>query len=144
MKLKLFKILFKVDLNVNEECDSDLLRNLPRTPTPQEERLKFMIATKPNTNGEQAKYICLHCGKAYTSRYNIRCHLVIDKHLKLTSPKKLNVIHHYCRICTVVKMSIPVPFARESLPTSMCLIHTFEPTQEKGHFHVKSNENLNF
>jgi hypothetical protein len=57
------------------------LSNLPRSPTADEQRQKFMIAsqtssTSPTSEHASSRYICLVCGKAYTSRYNIRCHLV--------------------------------------------------------------------
>ena len=50
------------------------LSNLPRSPTADEQRQKFMIASMTSDHAS-SRYICLVCGKAYTSRYNIRCHL---------------------------------------------------------------------
>jgi hypothetical protein len=65
------------------------LSNLPREPTCDEQKQKFMIhslspapSTSPSSTSSSltfehpaSRYICLVCGKAYTSRYNIRCHL---------------------------------------------------------------------
>jgi len=59
------------------------LANLPRDPTPDEQKQKFMIhslspapsASPSSPDHSSSRYICLVCGKAYTSRYNIRCHL---------------------------------------------------------------------
>jgi hypothetical protein len=53
------------------------LTNLPREPTSDEQRQKFMVTSAAASPSEapSSRYICLVCGKAYTSRYNIRCHL---------------------------------------------------------------------
>merc|ERR1719410_2833969 len=46
--------------------------NLPRQPTPNELKQKFMIYRLSDTS---CRYICLVCDKMYTSRYNIRMHM---------------------------------------------------------------------
>lgn len=46
--------------------------NLPRQPTPNELKQKFMIYRLSDTS---SRYICLVCDKMYTSRYNIRMHM---------------------------------------------------------------------
>lgn len=46
--------------------------NLPRQPTAQEVKQKFMIYKLSDTSN---RYICLVCDKMYTSRYNIRMHM---------------------------------------------------------------------
>ena len=46
--------------------------NLPRQPTAQEVKQKFMIYRLSDTSN---RYICLACDKMYTSRYNIRMHM---------------------------------------------------------------------
>ena len=46
--------------------------NLPRQPTANELKQKFMIYRLSDTS---SRYICLVCGKMYTSRYNIRMHM---------------------------------------------------------------------
>ena len=69
----------ETSLIIEDVTSSVSLANLPRSPTSDEQKQKFMIASSasasPSTEPPSSRYICLVCGKAYTSRYNIRCHL---------------------------------------------------------------------
>ena len=55
-----------------EEPTAMGMMNLPRAPTANELKQKFMVFRVSDTSN---RYICLVCDKVYTSRYNIRMHM---------------------------------------------------------------------